>query len=215
MVGVNSRHQASRLMVSALRQSVAMPILQDTHSDALWTTLGGHKDDVLVFDRCGRLTAHVPYPKSHVASQQVETAIMWTYFGSPCGAATSCSSSATSSSAQPSDDCSNVTVHKCHRPSDDQTRRCCQQLRRHHHQPSNSLTSSSSSSSSTLCWCLPGDVQRSCACTCAGDAATARPTALMCTLPAAVTSKACECESGVRRLYEACRCERSMLPVAP
>jgi hypothetical protein len=89
MVGVNSRHQASRLMLSLLRQSVSFPVLQDTHANSLWTTLGGHKDDVLVFDRCGRLTAHVTYPKSHVASQHVEAAIMWTYFGNPCGSVAS------------------------------------------------------------------------------------------------------------------------------
>lgn len=144
---------------------------------------------------------------------------MWTYFGNPCGSVASWSQSVTSSQqeqALPSDDWSNITVHKCHRANDDQTRRWCQLLRRQHrgqghHQPA----ASSSSAASTLCWCLPGETQRTCACSCAGDTtAGVKPTALMCTLPAAVTSKAWECESGVRRLYEACRCDRHLLPAA-
>lgn len=88
MVGINSKHQTSRMMLSSLRPSVSFPLLQDTHNDAVWSQLGAHKDDVLVYDRCGRLTAHVTYPKSHVTSNHVEAAIMWTYFGNPCG--TSC-----------------------------------------------------------------------------------------------------------------------------
>jgi hypothetical protein len=66
--------------------------------------------------------------------------------------------------------------------------------------------------SSTLCWCLPGSDQRTCSCSCSGDVNGNKPTALICTFSEAVTSSVCQCESGVRRLYDVCRCERAMLP---
>lgn len=51
IVGVNSKHLTARLMLAPLRQAVSFRVLQDTNQDSVWTTLGGQKDDVFVYDR--------------------------------------------------------------------------------------------------------------------------------------------------------------------
>lgn len=47
--------------------------------------LNGRKDDVYVYDRCGRLAYHIPFPKSYTRYGFVESAILSTLLDQPCG----------------------------------------------------------------------------------------------------------------------------------
>jgi hypothetical protein len=63
-----------------------IPILQDNENFSLWQHLNGKTDDILIFDRCHRLAFYLPYPLSLLNQPYVRSAILATYFESPCGA---------------------------------------------------------------------------------------------------------------------------------
>ena len=82
-IGINSKdHQSS---LNALKNHSAFPIYQSNHNNRLLHRLGGHKRDVLIFDRCGRMTFYVSHPKSSVQFSYVEITVKSTYFDNPCG----------------------------------------------------------------------------------------------------------------------------------
>lgn len=71
-------------MGSLLRSAVEFRVYQDRADVNVWTLLGGKRDDVFVYDKCGRLTEHIPFPRSSVSQNAVEAAVMRTYLHDPC-----------------------------------------------------------------------------------------------------------------------------------
>lgn len=51
VIGINSRHWSAKLMISELSSKVNFSVYQSTRRNDLWSRLGGHKDDVFVYDR--------------------------------------------------------------------------------------------------------------------------------------------------------------------
>lgn len=51
VIGINSRHWPSSLMASELLTAVNFTVYQSTNDDDYWSRLGGHNDDVFVYDR--------------------------------------------------------------------------------------------------------------------------------------------------------------------
>lgn len=84
-IGINSRNRAAQMMVGELDDAVNFTIFQSTHEKHYWSQLGGLKDDVLIYDRCGRLTYFIPFPHSFVPMRFVELAIQSTHSDSVCG----------------------------------------------------------------------------------------------------------------------------------
>lgn len=84
-LGVNSKRWHAQVMASKLRDAVNFPIHQSTHTRDIFKLLGGRKDDVFVYDRCGRLAFYIPFPQSYVRYRYVEAAILATYMDEPCG----------------------------------------------------------------------------------------------------------------------------------
>lgn len=72
-------------MGNILKNRAEFPVLQSTHRRRFFHLLGAHKNDVLVFDRCGRLAFHLLRSQSSVKSGFVESSILATYFEQPCG----------------------------------------------------------------------------------------------------------------------------------
>lgn len=85
MFGINAHHRASQLMASQLSQLVNFTVYQSSHDHQLWSKIGGMKDDVFIYDDCGRLTYFLPFPHSFVASRFVELAIRSTSSHMICG----------------------------------------------------------------------------------------------------------------------------------
>lgn len=71
-------------MGSLLRGAVEFPVYQDQTDVDVWRLLGGKRDDVFVYDKCGRLTEHIPFPRSS-DSHAVEEAVLRTHLHDPCG----------------------------------------------------------------------------------------------------------------------------------
>lgn len=84
-IGINARQRSAQLMASELDRLVNFTMYQSSHREHYWSQLGGLKDDVFVYDKCGRLTYFVPFPQSFVPLRFVELAIQSTHDDSPCG----------------------------------------------------------------------------------------------------------------------------------
>lgn len=83
---VNERSSAH--LREQLASRVSFAVHQESEQEPAWSALGGSKDDVFVFDRCGRLSFYVPFPISLVLPGYlpvVEDALRRTYEGSLCG----------------------------------------------------------------------------------------------------------------------------------
>lgn len=85
MLGINAHHRASQLMVSQFDNLINFSVYQSTPDNQLWSRLGGTKDDVFIYDDCGRLTYYLPFPHSFVPSRFVELAIRSTFTNAICG----------------------------------------------------------------------------------------------------------------------------------
>jgi hypothetical protein len=72
-------------MSSTLKRRVNFKVYQATHGNDLFKTLDGRKDDIIVYDKCGRLAYHIPFPKSYIRYRFVEAAILSAYLDNPCG----------------------------------------------------------------------------------------------------------------------------------
>jgi len=46
------------------KKNVYFPAYQEPFNQTYWEALDGDKDDMLVYDRCGRLSSHLKLPKS-------------------------------------------------------------------------------------------------------------------------------------------------------
>ncbi|CAN8005015.1 unnamed protein product, partial [Ixodes hexagonus] len=83
---VNSLDAASQ--VQELERRVSFPVYQETADEPVWSVLAGDKDDVFIYDRCGRLAYFIPFPLSVTLPGRhpvVEEALNTTYLASPCG----------------------------------------------------------------------------------------------------------------------------------
>jgi len=84
-MGVNSKQWHSELMVQYLEERVQFPVYQAATGNDVFQTLNGRKDDVYVYDRCGRLAYYIPFPKSYTRYGFVESAILSSLLDEPCG----------------------------------------------------------------------------------------------------------------------------------
>jgi len=84
-VGINARSRAAQLLASEFNRLINFTVYQSTHRAHYWSQLGGLKDDVFIYDRCGRLTYYVPFPHSFVPMRFVELAIQSTHADELCG----------------------------------------------------------------------------------------------------------------------------------
>ncbi|KAL5016478.1 hypothetical protein ScPMuIL_006067 [Solemya velum] len=84
---VNAGVMHARTRVDALTRRVTFPVYQDTPNSGIWNLLQAGKDDLLVYDKCGKLTFYVPFPDSLLRHSFSETAIMSTYVGNVCDCA--------------------------------------------------------------------------------------------------------------------------------
>lgn len=83
---VNDRKSAH--LRDHLERRVSFAVHQETEEEPVWTTMEGGKDDVFIFDRCGRLAFYVPFPISLVLPGHlpvVEDSLRRAYDGEPCG----------------------------------------------------------------------------------------------------------------------------------
>lgn len=46
---------------------IGFPAYQEPKNKTYWEMLNGAKDDIIIYDRCGRLSAHVKMPKSDLS----------------------------------------------------------------------------------------------------------------------------------------------------
>ncbi|XP_055927213.1 uncharacterized protein LOC129958634 [Argiope bruennichi] len=84
---VNSNLPHSQAVLHELENRVTFNVYQDTVEKNIWGLMEGGKDDIYVYDRCGRLAYYIPYPLSIMNSDEalVVSAILATYYRSPCG----------------------------------------------------------------------------------------------------------------------------------
>lgn len=82
VVGINARQRSAELMYSQVEGLVNFSVYQATHASNYWSQLGGLRDDVFVYDNCGRLTFYIPFPNSYIQNKFVELAIQSTHYDS-------------------------------------------------------------------------------------------------------------------------------------
>ncbi|GFR05496.1 hypothetical protein TNCT_605791, partial [Trichonephila clavata] len=84
---VNSNLPHAQMVLHELTSRVTFDVYQDTIEKNIWGLMEGGKDDIYVYDRCGRLAYYIPYPLSIMNSEEtlVVSAILATYYRSPCG----------------------------------------------------------------------------------------------------------------------------------
>jgi hypothetical protein len=85
VIGINARHVSAQLMYSELESLVNFTVYQATNEKHYWSQLGGMRDDIFVYDTCGRLTFYVPFPHSYMQNKFIRLAIQSTHHDSPCG----------------------------------------------------------------------------------------------------------------------------------
>lgn len=90
--GPHSRSSARRLArrlpphSSPSSSSAVTAHAQASSGPDLWTLLGGQRNDIFVYDRCGRLTVRLSLPYSFLDFPYVESAIVATHAKEVCGA---------------------------------------------------------------------------------------------------------------------------------
>lgn len=85
---VNEKEPQARAMYWELKKRAPMGVpvyQQDPLQQDVWETLGGEKDDFLIYDRCGKLTFHIPLPYSFLHRPYIEAAVLATYHKDICG----------------------------------------------------------------------------------------------------------------------------------
>lgn len=87
---INSRDVSSVRELPRLLSTVNgsnVQVIQETNESKIWSPLGGHRGDIFVYDRCGRLTYYIPNPLSILTSTRpiIQATILSTYFDNPCG----------------------------------------------------------------------------------------------------------------------------------
>jgi len=108
--GINSKQWHAQPLKNLIEERVNFPVYQASQENDVFQQLGGNKDDMFVYDRCGRLAYHIPYPKSYTRYGFVESAILSTLLDEPCGP---CNRTIEDSQQEISDEslpCSNDTI---------------------------------------------------------------------------------------------------------
>ncbi|XP_078734061.1 uncharacterized protein LOC144948448 [Lampetra fluviatilis] len=87
----SARRLARRLPTPSSTSSSSSSSAVTVHAQAssgpdLWTFLGGQRNDIFVYDRCGRLTVRLSLPYSFLDFPYVESAIVATHAKEVCGA---------------------------------------------------------------------------------------------------------------------------------
>lgn len=87
---VNSEDASSGDVRSRLSERVngsSIKVYQDDERGSVWSDLGGSRGDILIYDRCGRLTYFIPNHLSILSPKKpiVQTTILSAYFDNPCG----------------------------------------------------------------------------------------------------------------------------------
>lgn len=84
---VNNREERSQKLHHLLDERLPNITLyaQDLSQPDVWQTMNTEKDDILVYDRCGRLTYHLSLPYTILSHPHVEEAIRKTYCDGICG----------------------------------------------------------------------------------------------------------------------------------
>lgn len=84
---VNNREERSQQLHHLLNERLLNITLyaQDLSQPDVWLTVNAEKDDILVYDRCGRLTYHLSLPYTILSNPHVEEAIRHTYCDGICG----------------------------------------------------------------------------------------------------------------------------------
>lgn len=84
---VNNRDERSQEMHHLLKERLMNITLyaQDLSQPDIWQAVNAEKDDILVYDRCGRLTYHLSLPYTILSHPHVEEAIRLTYCDGICG----------------------------------------------------------------------------------------------------------------------------------
>lgn len=84
---VNNREEQSQKLHHLLNERLINITLyaQDLSQPDVWQTVNAEKDDILVYDRCGRLTYHLSLPYTILSHPHVEEAITHTYCDGICG----------------------------------------------------------------------------------------------------------------------------------
>lgn len=83
-IGINSKRWPSTIMIDEFKSLVNYSIYQDTQKNGYWSKIGGMKDDVFVYDRCGLLAFYIPFPQSHMPHRFVDAGVMVAHLDSPC-----------------------------------------------------------------------------------------------------------------------------------
>ncbi|KTF86565.1 hypothetical protein cypCar_00008151, partial [Cyprinus carpio] len=84
---VNNRDERSQQLHHLLKERLMNITLyaQDLSQPDVWQAVNVEKDDILVYDRCGRLTYHLSLPYTILSHPHVEEAIRRTYCDGVCG----------------------------------------------------------------------------------------------------------------------------------
>uniref|UniRef100_A0A671PHS2 Selenoprotein P N-terminal domain-containing protein n=1 Tax=Sinocyclocheilus anshuiensis TaxID=1608454 RepID=A0A671PHS2_9TELE len=84
---VNNRDERSQQLHHLLKERLMNITLyaQDLSQPDVWQAVNAEKDDILVYDRCGRLTYHLSLPYTNLSHPHVEEAIRLTYCDGICG----------------------------------------------------------------------------------------------------------------------------------
>uniref|UniRef100_A0A672SBG3 Selenoprotein P N-terminal domain-containing protein n=1 Tax=Sinocyclocheilus grahami TaxID=75366 RepID=A0A672SBG3_SINGR len=84
---VNNRDERSQQLHPLLKERLMNITLyaQDLSQPDVWQAVNAEKDDILVYDRCGRLTYHLSLPYTNLSHPHVEEAIRLTYCDGICG----------------------------------------------------------------------------------------------------------------------------------
>lgn len=61
---LNGRRAAST--INKLKSLISFPVYQELQNQTYWEALDGKKDDILLYDRCGRLSSHIRMPNSNM-----------------------------------------------------------------------------------------------------------------------------------------------------
>ncbi|XP_031566158.1 selenoprotein P-like [Actinia tenebrosa] len=83
---LNGRNAASS--INKLTKLVSIPVYQEPQNKTYWEALDGKKDDILLYDRCGRLSSHIRMPKSNMRYPHVWNNLFTASGNQVCGKCT-------------------------------------------------------------------------------------------------------------------------------
>ncbi|TNN40511.1 Selenoprotein Pa [Liparis tanakae] len=87
-MAINHQGEEAQQLHTVLGQRLSRNVTlykQSGQQPDVWQTLGGEWSDFLIYDRCGRLTAHISLPYSTIGQGYVESAIKDAYCIRRCG----------------------------------------------------------------------------------------------------------------------------------